>query len=81
MKQLIYDRRIEIDKSIYLERDTIKAIMDLKFNPGKGVTHLPSALKGLSTLTCQACSSAETERIRECKHAMAATEGICQLEK
>jgi hypothetical protein len=33
MKQWAYDRRIEIDISIYLEQDTIKAIVDLKFNP------------------------------------------------
>jgi hypothetical protein len=52
MKQWAYDRCIKIDKSIYLEQDTIKAIVGLKFNPGKGVPHLSSASKGLSILTC-----------------------------
>jgi hypothetical protein len=36
MKQWAYDRHMKIDKSIYLEQDAIKAIVDLKFNPGKG---------------------------------------------
>jgi hypothetical protein len=47
MKQGAYDCRMEIDK-----QDTI-AIVDLKFNPGEGVAHLLSALKGLSILTCR----------------------------
>ncbi len=55
--------------------------MDLKFNPGKGIAHLSSASKGLSILMCRARTSAETERIWECKHAMAATEGTRQLDK
>ncbi len=55
--------------------------MYLKFNPGKGVTHLLSALKGLSILMCWARTSAETECIWECKHPMAATKGTCQLDK
>jgi hypothetical protein len=81
IKQWAYDCRIKIDKSIYLEQDTIKAIVDLKFNPGEGVAHLSSASKGLSILTCLARASAETERIWECEHAMAATEGTHQLDK
>jgi hypothetical protein len=81
MKQWAYNQRIKIDKSIYLKQDTIKAIVDLKFNPGKGVSHLLSASKGLSILTCQARTSAETECIWECKHAMAATEGTRQLDE
>jgi hypothetical protein len=40
-EQWAYDSRIEIDKSIYLEQDTIKAIVDLKFNPSKGTYHVP----------------------------------------
>ena len=81
MKQSIYDRRIEIDKSIYLEQDTIKAIVYLKFNPGERVAHISSASMGLSILTCRARTSAETECIWECKHAMAATEGTRQLDE
>jgi hypothetical protein len=79
MKQWAYDHCIEIDKSIYLEQDTIKAIVDLKFNPGKEVAHLLSASKGLSILMCRACTSAETECIWECKHTMAAMVGTRQL--
>jgi hypothetical protein len=80
-KQWAYSRHIEIDKNIYLEQDTIKAIVDLKLNPGKGVAHLLSASKGLSILMCWACTSAETECIWECEHAMAATEGTQQFDK
>ncbi len=53
MKQYAYDRRIQIDTSIYLEQETIKAIVELQFNPGEGVAHLASASKGLSTLACR----------------------------
>jgi hypothetical protein len=31
---------------------TIKAIIELKFNPGKGVAHLSLAGKGLSIMAC-----------------------------
>jgi hypothetical protein len=58
MKQWAYDRRIKIDKSIYLEQDTIKTIVDLKFNSSKGVAHLLLASRGLSILTCWAHTSA-----------------------
>jgi hypothetical protein len=81
MKQLAYNCRIKIDKSIYLKQDTIKAIVDLKLNPGKGVAHLLSALKGISILMCRACISAETECIWGLKHAMVAMEGTRQLNK
>jgi hypothetical protein len=53
MKQWAYNRRIKIDKSIYLEQNTIKAIADLKFNPGKWVAHLLSALKIHSIFMCR----------------------------
>jgi hypothetical protein len=55
--------------------------VDLKFNPGKGVAFLLSALKGLSILTCWTRTSAETEHIREGEHAMVATEGTRQLDE
>jgi hypothetical protein len=38
-------------------------------------------LKGLSILTCRACTSAETECIQECEHTMAATKGTRLLDK
>jgi hypothetical protein len=81
MKQWANDRCIEIDKSIYLKQDTINAIVDLKFNPSKGVAHLLSASKGLFILTCRASTSAETEHIWEHEHAMAATEGTRKLDE
>ena len=66
---------------MYLEGTTIKAIIELKFNLGKGVAHLGSADKGLSIMACQARTSAETERIRECKEALLATETTRQLDE
>ena len=65
MKQWAYDRRIQIDQSIYLEQETVKAIVELRFNPGEGVAHLASASKGLTILPCRARTTAETERGRE----------------
>jgi hypothetical protein len=50
MKQYAYDRRLQIDTSVYLEQETIKAIVKLRFNPGEGVAHLSLASKGLSIL-------------------------------
>jgi hypothetical protein len=54
MKNYAYDRRIQINTSIYLEQETIKAIVELHFNPGEGVAHLALASKGLSILACRA---------------------------
>ncbi len=76
-----HDQRIPINTSVYLEGTTIKAIIELKFNPGKGVAHLGSADKGLSIMACQARTSAETERIREHEEALLATETTCQLDE
>jgi hypothetical protein len=48
-----YQRRIPIDTGVFLDVDLVKAIMELKFNPGKGVAHLNSAANGLhSSLPC-----------------------------
>ena len=80
MKQWAYDRRIQIDQSIYLKQETVKAIVELRFNPGEGVAHLASASKGLTILTCRARTTAETERVREQEHALSATENTRQLE-
>ncbi len=67
MKQWAYDRwiQIQIDQSIYLKQETVKAIVELHFNPGEGVAHLASASKGLTILACRACTTAETERVRK----------------
>ncbi len=47
-----YRLRISVDNGIYLEQDTMKSILDLRFNPGEGVAHLQLAAKGLSILCC-----------------------------
>jgi hypothetical protein len=67
--------------SVYLKGTTIKAIMELKFNPGEGVAHLSSVDKGLSIMVCRAHTSAEMERIRECEEALSATETTRQLDE
>ena len=74
MKQYAYDRHIQIDSSVYLEQETIKAIVELRFNPGEGVAHLSSASKGLSILACRARTTQETERVREQEQALSASE-------
>jgi hypothetical protein len=48
-----YDRRILIDTGVFLDIEVVKAIVDLKFNPGEGVAHLNLAAKGLSILSCR----------------------------
>jgi hypothetical protein len=73
MKQYAYDRRIQIDSSVYFEQETIKAIVKLRFNPGEGVAHLSSASKGLSILACRARTTQETKRVREQEQALSAT--------
>jgi hypothetical protein len=80
MKQYAYDWRIQIDLNIYLEQETIKTIVELQFNPGKGVAHLASASKGLLILACQACTTQETKRVREQEQALTATKKTRQLE-
>jgi hypothetical protein len=62
IKQWAYDRRIQIDQSIYLEQETVKAIVELHFNPGEGVAHLASVSKWLTILACRARTTAETRR-------------------
>jgi hypothetical protein len=65
MKQRSYGCWIPIDTSIYLEGKTIKAIVDLKFNPGEGVAHILSASKGLSIMSCWGRTNAKTEHIHK----------------
>jgi hypothetical protein len=79
MKQWPYDCWIPINTSIYLEGDTIKAIVDLKFNPGEGVAHILSASKGLSIMSCRGCTSAKTKCICKREEAIAATENTRHL--
>ncbi len=37
MKQWAYNCRIQINMSIYLEQETVKAIVELIFNPREGM--------------------------------------------
>ena len=62
-----HDRRIPIDTGVFLDSDVIKAIVELKFNPGEGVAHLNSAAKGLSILSCRARTTGEIERSRNAR--------------
>ena len=64
MNRWAHERHVPVDSSVYLESTTIKAIMELKFNPGEGVAHLSLADKGLSIMACRSRTSAETEQIR-----------------
>ena len=81
MNRWVHERHIPIDSSVYLEGTTIKAIMELKFNPGEGVAHLSLADKGLSIMACRSQTSTETEQIRESEEALSATENTRQLDK
>ncbi len=81
MTRWAHDRQIPINTSVFLEGTTIKAIIELKFNPGEGVAHLGLADKGLSLMACRARTSAETERIHERKEALLATETTRQLDE
>ncbi len=80
MKQWACDCCIQINTSVYLEQETIKAIVELQFNPGEGVAHLALASKGLSILACRTCTTQETERIRKQEQALSATKKTRQLE-
>jgi hypothetical protein len=81
MNRWAHKRHIPIDSSVYLEGTTIKAIMELKFNPGEGVAHLSLADKGLSIMVYWSRTSAETEQIRERKEALLAMENTRQLDE
>ena len=53
-----------VRSSIYLEQETVKAIVELRLNPGEGVAHLALASKGLTILACRARTTAETSKLR-----------------
>ena len=59
----------------------MKAIIELKFNPGEGFAHLSSANKGLSIMACRARTSAETKRICEHEEALSIIKTTRQLDK
>jgi hypothetical protein len=80
MKQWAYNCCIQINMSIYLNQETIKAIVELQFNPGEGVAHLALASKGLSILAGRVHTMQEMERVRKQKQALSATKKTRQLE-
>jgi hypothetical protein len=73
LQNYAHDHRTEVDRSIYLEQERMKAIVDLKFNPGEGTASVQSAAKGLSLLCCRARPNRETEEIKEREAALEAT--------
>ena len=81
MMEWSHDRRIPIDTGVFLDSKVVKAIVELKFNPGEGVAHLNSAAKGLSILSCRARTTGEIERIKEREEALTATEKTRQLDE
>ena len=76
-----YDHQIPIDTGVFLNVEVVKAIVDLKFNPGEGVAHLSLAAKGLSILSCWGRTTGEIERLKERKEALMATKKTCQLDE
>jgi hypothetical protein len=81
MLEWAHDRQIPIDTGIFLDGDVVKAIVELKFNPGEGVAHLNSAAKGLSILSCRGQTTGEIERLKEWEEALTATEKNRQLDE
>ncbi len=81
MNRWAHDRHIPINTSVYLEGTTIKATIELKFNPGDGVAHLSSADKGPTIMACRGRTSTEKERIQEREEALSATENTRQLDE
>jgi len=81
MMDWAYDRRIMIDTGVFLDVKTVKAIVDLKFNPGEGVAHLNSVAKGISILACHVRTTGEIERLKEQEEALMATEKTRQLDE
>jgi len=45
MTDYAYNRRILIDGGIYIEQDTMKSMLELRFNPGEGIAYVQSAAK------------------------------------
>jgi hypothetical protein len=74
MTEYAYNRRISINAGIYLEQETMKVILDLRFNPGEGIAYVQLAAKGLLILCCQSRPNNETEEIKEQEIAPNATE-------
>ena len=76
-----HDCQIPIETGVFLDSKVVKAIVDLKFNPGEGVAHLNLAGKGLSILTCRARTTGEVERIKEREEALTGTKKTHHLDE
>ena len=63
MKGMTDCHRITINGYIYLEQETMKSILDLRFSPGEGIMYVQSAAKGLSLLCCRSCPNNEANDI------------------
>jgi hypothetical protein len=74
MTEYAYDQRISINSGIHLEQETMKAILELRFNPGEGIAYVQSAAKGLSMLCYQSRPNNETKEIKEREIALNTTE-------
>jgi hypothetical protein len=65
MNNYAYDQWISINAGIYLEQETVMAILDLRFNPGEGIAYVQSAAKGLLILCCRSWPNNKTKEIKE----------------
>jgi hypothetical protein len=77
MTEYAYKCHISIDAGIYLEQETMKSILDLRFNPGEGIAYVQSAAKRLSILCCRSGPNNEMEEIKEQELALNATKNTC----
>ena len=57
----------------------MKSILNLCFNPSKGIAYVQSAAKGVSLLCCHSWSNNETKEIKERELALNATEQTRQF--
>ncbi len=56
---------VEIDRGVYFEQKSVEDIVNLRFNPGQGVTQFKSAERGLSLLICCTRTPEEIEQVRD----------------
>ncbi len=61
--------------TIFCEQKTIEDIINLRFNPGEGIAQYRTCKRGISILVCRPQGIAETECLRDVKHATEATRG------
>jgi hypothetical protein len=74
MEEWGHNYRTEIN-TIFFEQKTIEDIINLCFNPGEGIVQYRTCEQGISILVCCPRGIAETEHLRDVKHATEATCG------